>query len=89
MNILITGAVGFLGFHLSTNLIGKGHKIIGIDDLSSGSKQNLELLLNTKNFEFINHDVKMRKVLKSNWRDWRGGGQCLRGPYVPSVSERV
>lgn len=59
MNILITGAVGFLGFHLSTNLIGKGHKIIGIDDLSSGSKQNLELLLNTKNFEFINHDVRV------------------------------
>ena len=56
MNILITGAVGFLGFHLSTNLINKGHKIIGIDDLSSGSNQNLELLLNTKRFKFINHE---------------------------------
>ena len=35
MNILITGAVGFIGFHTSLKLLEKKHKIIGVDSLNS------------------------------------------------------
>jgi UDP-glucuronate decarboxylase len=58
MRILLTGAAGFLGSHLSTLLIREGHHVIGIDDLSTGSIQNLEQVLNNKNFELHEHDIR-------------------------------
>ena len=51
--ILVTGAAGFLGSHLSEKLLKKGHKVIGIDNLSSGSSKNLENIITQENFHFI------------------------------------
>ena len=42
MKIILTGAAGFLGSHISDKLINEGHSVIGLDDLSTGSLQNLE-----------------------------------------------
>ena len=42
MNVLITGAAGFLGSHLTEKLLLENHSVIGIDDLSTGSMANLE-----------------------------------------------
>jgi dTDP-glucose 4,6-dehydratase len=57
MRILITGAAGFLGSHLSTRLIKEGHQVIGMDDFITGSPENLAHLAGNPNFEFIRHDV--------------------------------
>ncbi len=59
MKILLTGAAGFLGSHLSNKLIDSNHQVIGLDDLSTGSLKNLEHLLENPNFEFIQHDVRI------------------------------
>ena len=55
--ILVTGAAGFLGSHLSEELLKKGHKVIGLDNLSSGSSKNLENIITLENFQFIEHDI--------------------------------
>jgi UDP-glucuronate decarboxylase len=59
MKILLTGAAGFLGSHLSNKLIENNHHVIGIDDLSTGSLKNIEHLFRYANFEFIKHDVRV------------------------------
>ena len=58
MRILITGAAGFLGSHLSKKMLGLNHDVIGLDDLSTGSERNLKLLEKHPNFHFVRHDVR-------------------------------
>ncbi|PIU18082.1 MAG: NAD-dependent dehydratase [Elusimicrobia bacterium CG08_land_8_20_14_0_20_59_10] len=57
MRILVTGAAGFLGSHLSRHLLGKGHSVIGIDNFITGSVYNIQDLLKKPGFEFIKYDV--------------------------------
>ena len=59
MKILLTGAAGFLGSHISKKLIDNGHEVIGLDDLSTGSIQNIEQLINNPKYSFIEHDVRI------------------------------
>jgi UDP-glucuronate decarboxylase len=59
MKILLTGAAGFLGSHLSKKLIDNNHEVIGLDDLSTGSLKNIEPLLNHPKYTFIEHDVRI------------------------------
>ncbi len=58
MNIVITGGSGFVGSYLCENLINDGHKIIVIDNLLTGSTENINNLMENKNFSFIEHDVQ-------------------------------
>lgn len=58
MKILITGVAGFLGSHLADFMLNRGHLIIGLDDLSTGSDSNLVELKNHKNFNFYKHDIR-------------------------------
>lgn len=55
--VLITGAAGFLGSHLSDKFISEGYHVIGMDNLSTGSMDNIEHLYGTEHFTFIKHDV--------------------------------
>jgi len=57
MKILISGAAGFLGSHLSDRLLGEGHTVIGVDNFVTGNRENISHLVNNKNFSFIRHDV--------------------------------
>ena len=58
MNIVITGGSGFVGSYLCEKLINDGHKIIVIDNLLTGSTENINDLLNNENFSFIEQDVQ-------------------------------
>jgi UDP-glucuronate decarboxylase len=59
MKILLTGAAGFLGSHISKKLIDNDHEVIGLDDLSTGSIKNIEQLMNHPKYSFIKHDVRI------------------------------
>lgn len=55
--ILITGAAGFIGSHLSDRFIKEGYQVIGMDNLITGNLANIEHLFSLKEFEFYHHDV--------------------------------
>lgn len=55
--VLITGAAGFLGSHLSDRFIKEGYHVIGMDNLITGDLRNIEHLFKLKQFEFYHHDV--------------------------------
>ncbi len=55
--VLITGAAGFLGSHLCDRFIKEGYKVIGMDNLSTGSISNIEHLFDSGSFEFHEYDV--------------------------------
>lgn len=55
--ILVTGGAGFLGSHLCDRLIEQGNDVICIDNLFTGSKDNIRHLMGNPYFEFIRHDV--------------------------------
>src|ERR1043165_7281729 len=57
MRILITGAAGFLGSHLSDCLISEGHEVIGLDNFITGNRENIAHLLGNEKFSFRKHDV--------------------------------
>lgn len=55
--ILITGGAGFIGSHLADRLMADGNKVIVLDNLVTGRTENIEHLLKTPGFKFINHNV--------------------------------
>ena len=57
MKILVTGGAGFIGSHLCDYLLDNGHEVVCMDNLLTGSEENISHLLNNENFEFVNHDV--------------------------------
>ena len=57
MQILVTGAAGFLGSHLCDRLLAEGHDVIGMDNFITGSPDNLAHLSGNPKFSFYRHDV--------------------------------
>jgi UDP-glucuronate decarboxylase len=55
--ILVTGGAGFLGSHLCDRLVKQGHHVLCVDNYFTGSKKNIEHLLDHKNFEVIRQDI--------------------------------
>ena len=57
MRVLITGGAGFIGSHLSDRFLRDGHRVVAIDNLITGSQDNIAHLAGNRHFEFIYHDV--------------------------------
>ncbi|HEY0785283.1 MAG TPA: GDP-mannose 4,6-dehydratase, partial [Acidobacteriaceae bacterium] len=57
MRVLITGAAGFLGSHLTDAMLAEGHSVLGVDNLSTGSLANLQHLQHESRFAFEKQDI--------------------------------
>ena len=57
MRVLVTGAAGFLGSHLTDRLLQEGFSVLGMDNLITGSLENIAHLEKEPHFDFIEHDV--------------------------------
>jgi dTDP-glucose 4,6-dehydratase len=55
--IVVTGGAGFIGSHLADRLVGEGHEVIALDNLSTGHGRNIAHLLGSPHFKFIHYDV--------------------------------
>jgi dTDP-glucose 4,6-dehydratase len=60
MNVLITGAAGFLGSHLTDRFLADGHRVVGVDNFLTGSRANIQHLSNEPRFDFVELDVSTR-----------------------------
>lgn len=57
MRVLITGGAGFIGSHLSDRFIRDGHRVVAVDNLITGSQENIAHLAGNRHFELVYHDV--------------------------------
>lgn len=55
--VLVTGGAGFLGSHLCDRLIERGHDVICVDNMFTGSKANVAHLIGNPRFELVRHDI--------------------------------
>jgi nucleoside-diphosphate-sugar epimerase/intein/homing endonuclease len=66
MRILVTGGAGFLGSHLVERLLAEGHDVIAMDNLITGSTDNIAHLAGNPHFSFIHHNVTNYIYLKGD-----------------------
>ena len=57
MRVLIAGAAGFLGSHLSDRFLADGHSVVGLDNFITGNPDNIAHLSREPRFELIRHDL--------------------------------
>ncbi len=55
---LVTGAAGFIGSHLVENLLQLGQEVVGLDDFSTGHRENLPREQGAERFQFIEGDIR-------------------------------
>ena len=57
MKVLVTGGAGFIGSHLAERLLKDGNRVVVVDDLSTGSIENIESFINEAEFKFVEGDI--------------------------------
>ncbi len=62
MKIVVTGAAGFLGSHISEKYVNEGHIVYAVDNLLNGNLNNIRTLLHRKNFKFIHDDIRNQEL---------------------------
>ena len=72
MRHLISGAAGFIGSHLCDRLLADGHAVVGLDNLITGSRRNMEHIDGNSSFHFIECDVTDARAITAN---------DVRGPF--------
>ncbi len=64
MRALITGGAGFIGSHLAERLLDDGNKVVVIDNLSTGSLKNIEVVEGRSGFEFVKGDIRNAELIE-------------------------
>jgi dTDP-glucose 4,6-dehydratase len=64
LRILVAGAAGFIGSHICDRLLAEGHTVVAVDNLLTGSEQNLAHLAGNAQFRFIRHDITRALLLE-------------------------
>ena len=67
MRVLITGGAGFVGSHLAESLLDRGDEVFILDDLSTGSIDNIAHLKAAKRFSYVVDSVTSESLLAGNW----------------------
>lgn len=70
MKCIVTGGAGFIGSHLCEKLLKDGHEVLCVDNLGSGSFDNISHLTENKNFKFIKHNIIEPLQLIEGKVDW-------------------
>jgi len=63
MNVLITGGAGFIGSHLTETMLADGHHVVVVDDLSTGSADNLAAVADDPKFRFVQESVRNESTM--------------------------
>jgi UDP-glucose 4-epimerase len=63
--VLVTGAAGFIGSHLSRRLVADGAEVRALDNLSTGTKAHIADIMSSKRFEFTQGDIRKQKEVES------------------------
>ena len=74
MNILVTGGAGFIGSHVVEHHLNRGDEVVAVDDLSTGSRANLDIFGSNPRFRFIEADIM-------DWRGLADAVQCADRVY--------
>ena len=80
MRVVVTGAAGFLGSHLCERLLSEGHSVLGIDNLLTGQRRNVELLEAHAGFQFRQADAS---------EPWTVGGPVDRIFHLASPASPI
>jgi len=78
--ILITGGCGFIGSHLCKKFLERGYSVICVDNLITGSQENIKEFLSSSNFKFINHDISQPLYLPDEI-DWVFHFASIASPF--------
>lgn len=75
-NIIVTGAAGFIGFHLSKRLLEQGHKVIGIDNINDYydvrlKEYRLSVLVKYNNFVFVKGDLADKALINNLFTEYK------------------
>ena len=74
MNVLVTGAAGFIGFHVAQKLLARGDRVVGLDNLNDYYDVNLKLarlaqIENHPDFRFVKIDLQDRPAMEALFAD--------------------
>ena len=84
--VVVTGGAGFIGSHLSEELVRQGFHVIILDNLSTGKVDNIELLLNKENAEFVRGSITNFSLLKQLFQ---GVDHVFHQAAIPSVPRSI
>lgn len=87
-SILVTGGAGFIGSNIAEALLLQGHRVTVLDDLSSGSLENIDRLLHQKNFTFVRGTIFDRGLLRAIIRIYRISAISHQAA-IPSVANSI
>lgn len=86
--VLVTGGAGFIGSNIAETLLREGYRVVVLDDLSSGRKENIEHLLDDDNFTFIQGSILDSGLLRSIIK-LHAVSRISHQAAIPSVSKSI